>query len=534
MSDDIVRAIETAEILAFPKASKISDNPSSAGGGGDGAPPDDREPGGDGEDDSGNDGYWIARLNEEFAFVLMGSRAVVIREQYDAPVEDRLRILSLDAFKAYMSNRSANMKRLKRQEDGGYVMVSAYVRLAPFWLAHKKRRTYVGVEFWPNPDGAEGTEGYINLYRGFSRVPDRMTPRDIRWKKYMVFRDHLLNNICQGVQQYFEWIWAWLAHLMQRPRERIGTAIVLRGLQGVGKTTIGDVIGSLIAAHYFLVDDQRYVIGNFNAHMASCLLLQVDEGVWAGDKAAEGRLKGLVTAPKQMVEAKGVDPIRLANYVRLIFTSNSDWVVPAGMDERRFAVFDVGSGVKDNHGYFAEMMRELDDGGREALLADLLDFDLDAPGAPNLRLIPRTEALLEQKVRSLDPITAWWLVRLENGSQTQRAVGWRARLPTITLLNDFHRNAERLGVRRKAAETEFAIRMRRLVPGLQRVRAWEDVELIGDDGRPQSYRRRVWCWDFPSLGDCRRLFEDAIGQEYDWGEPLDTPDAHDNEEAPIE
>ena len=51
--------------------------------------------------------------------------------------------------------------------------------------------------------------------------------------------------------------------------------------------------------------------GQFNAHMASCLLLQADEAVWAGDKAAEGRLKGLITSPIQQIEAKGVDPIRL-------------------------------------------------------------------------------------------------------------------------------------------------------------------------------------------------------------------------------
>ena len=73
-------------------------------------------------------------------------------------------------------------------------------------------------------------------------------------------------------------------------RERAGTAIVLRGLMGTGKTVLGDVMGSLVAPHYFLVDDPRYVTGQFNAHMSACLLLQADEAVWARDKTAEGRL----------------------------------------------------------------------------------------------------------------------------------------------------------------------------------------------------------------------------------------------------
>ncbi|MBL7405596.1 hypothetical protein INQ30_24975, partial [Escherichia coli] len=119
------------------------------------------------------------------------------------------------------------------------------------------------------------------------------------------------------------------------------TALVMRGKMGTGKTKIGEAIGSLFPSHYFLVDDARYVTGNFNAHMASCLLLQAEEAVWAGDKNAEGRLKSLVTAKTQMIESKGVDPIRLDNFVRLLMTSNEDWVIPAGKDERRFCVLDI-------------------------------------------------------------------------------------------------------------------------------------------------------------------------------------------------
>jgi Family of unknown function (DUF5906) len=114
-------------------------------------------------------------------------------------------------------------------------------------------------------------------------------------------------------------------------------------------------------------DEARYITGQFNAHMASCLLLQADEAVWAGDKAAEGRLKGIITSETQMIESKGVDPIRLRNFLRVIMTSNEGWVVPAGMDERRFCVLDVGSGCAQNHEYFGEMDDELNAGGRERL-----------------------------------------------------------------------------------------------------------------------------------------------------------------------
>jgi hypothetical protein len=88
-------------------------------------------------------------------------------------------------------------------------------------------------------------------------------------------------------------------------------------------------------------------------------------------------------------EAKGIDPIRLPNYVRLIMTSNEDWVVPAGMNERRFCVLDVDPRCEQNYEYFREIDEVLPHGGLEYLLADLLAFDLDTV---NLRPILRTQA----------------------------------------------------------------------------------------------------------------------------------------------
>jgi hypothetical protein len=214
------------------------------------------------------------------------------------------------------------------------------------------------VELFPNPNGAQGTPNYLNFWRGFDVNP---SPAG----SYRVFRDHLFTNVCAGDDSLFKYVCGWMAHIVQKPRERLGIAIVLRGRRGTGKSKVGEVLGSLFSSHYFQVDEARYITGQFNAHMASCLLLQADEAVWAGDKAAEGRLKGLITSETQMIESKGVDPIRLRNFLRVIMTSNEGWVVPAGMDERRFCVLDVGSGCAQNHDYFREMDEELNAGGRD-------------------------------------------------------------------------------------------------------------------------------------------------------------------------
>ena len=48
---------------------------------------------------------------------------------------------------------------------------------------------------------------------------------------------------------------------------------------------------ALLGVHFKQVSDPRYVTGRFNPHMISLLLLHADEGFWAGDKKAEGKLK---------------------------------------------------------------------------------------------------------------------------------------------------------------------------------------------------------------------------------------------------
>ena len=129
----------------------------------------------------------------------------------------------------------------------------------------------------------------------------------------------------------------------------------------------------MLGNHYELVSDSRYVTGQFNAHMASLVVLHADEAFWAGDKRAEGKLKDLITGFKHRLEFKGIDPILVNNYVRLFVTGNQDWLVPAGFGERRFAIFDVGEANMQDHDYFAAIDAEMNNGGREALLDHLVE-----------------------------------------------------------------------------------------------------------------------------------------------------------------
>jgi hypothetical protein len=204
----------------------------------------------------------------------------------------------------------------------------------------------------------------------------------------------------------------------------------------------------------------------------------------------------------QMIESKGVDPIRLRNFVRVIMSSNEGWVVPAGMDERRFVVLDVNPRCAQNRTYFAEMDKELNDGGREMLLYDLLTFDLTQV---DLWRLPQTQALLDQKVRSLDAIDSFWFNRLHEGDD------WPSRIVCADLYAEYLKAAAQIGIGRKRNQAEFGKRLAQLVPGLRKPRPAIEVA--------PGVMKQVWCYEMPPLDECRAAFDELLGQPFDWPAP---------------
>jgi len=438
----------------------------------------------------GGGGFDISEINRSYALAIWGGKAVVVNEQPHGPVNDRVRVMSFDSMNSWYANQYTEI----RGADGK----KRSVTWAKAWHQHRDRRQYAGAEFFPNPDGTACTPNYLNLWRGFSVEASEAGSCE-------KFKDHLRVNVCNEDEELYRYLTGWMAHLVQRPRDRAGIALVLRGRKGTGKTKVGEVLGSLFAPHYFLVDDARYLTGQFNAHMASCLLLQADEAMWAGDKAAEGRLKGLITSQIQMVEAKGIDPIRMENRVHVIMTSNEEWVVPASGDERRFFVLDVGSLCERNNTYFAEIDAELDGGGRERLLHDLLKFDLNSF---NIWDVPQTKALLDQKLGSLSPIDEFWYSRLHDGSLIHGDDTWRTVIARDDLYAEYLKEVKSRNMGRARGSADFGKRLKKLLPSIRDTRPAIEKE--------PGVLKRTRCYELPSLQECRESFEKHLGQPISW------------------
>jgi hypothetical protein len=440
----------------------------------------------------------VDKLNADHAFVLAGADAVVLKEGVDAWGEPEVRFVKIGAFKLLHGTHFIDTGKREPQT------------WAEVWLESPLRREYLGVCL--APDGAP--ENYYNLWRGFAVEPRE---GDVSlWKK------HVYDVLADGNEAAGNYIMAWFADIAQNPGRKCETSLVVRGEEGSGKTLPGKIVGSLFPAHYSLIDDPRYVTGKFNRHMETCILLQADEGFWAGDKQAEGRLKGIVTSDVHYIEKKGVDAYRVRNLIRLMVTSNNEWVIPAGYRSRRWSVFDASSRYAGESSYFqalADWGRSEE--GRAALLHYLLNFDMTEV---DLKRIPDTEALYEQRISTMTDEDAWWLTRLKAGTLLPSHDTWVTKVPTEAVWESYAKFADKIGVKRKRVETQLAIALRRrLLPqAIPGERPWprstkEYVNHTDDQGMVVS--RRLPHYEFPPLDECRRHFQEMMsGHAIDWGD----------------
>ena len=422
----------------------------------------------------------ITKINAHHALVLAGDKAAIMKFEGIT----KFRLLQVDSFKLWFGTEWVQV--------GDKAMTAG-----KYWLSHPKRRKFEGIEFEP----AGGRKGYYNLWRGFA-----VQARQGDCSKFLA---HLVNNVAQGDHVTFRWILSWWAQIFQQPAIKMETALVLRGGFGTGKTKVGKVFGSLMGQHYLIVSNPRYITGQFNSHMKALLVLHADEAFWAGDKKSEGTLKDLVSGDTHMLEHKGIDPIEIKNFIRLFVSGNPDWMIPAGFKDRRWAVFDIGEDKMQDNAYFAAIDKEMDEGGREALLYHLL-YEIDLSKV-NLRVVPKTAALLKQQIESMDAEQSWWMDTLSNG-QLPAPSGCNEKLCLREGLHErYVYHAKQQGSAFRSSQTKLGMFLQKqLGEKLKDVRPQ-----LGTGLRPR-------CYEMPSLKECRELFAAKIGRPIDWGEDWET------------
>ena len=441
---------------------------------------------------------WLMKMNAKHAVISdIGGKCRVTSEVPDHAL-GRTR-LSFQSFTDFM-NRYNNRRVVVGQDKEGQDVT---VPLGKWWLSNESRRQYETITFAP---GRELEDTY-NLWRGFAC--------EARPGKCSRFLSHLKEVVCKGSEEWYEYLMNWMARAVQQPDSPGQVAIVMRGGRGSGKSTVPRVFGKLFGRHYLQVTDPKHIVGSFNAHLRDCSVLFGDEAFYAGDKKHEGTLKGLITEELIAIESKGVDVAPGPNFLHIFLASNEDWVIPAGLDERRFFVLEVGSSHQGDKRYFDRIWEEQNNGGREALLHTLLTRDIRDF---NVFKVPFTEALRMQKEFSLTAEQEWWFHKLKEGKMLPDSLCWDEDVSYDLLFADYV-SSLRLsgGLTTRGAKTKFGHFLSKVCGGKmpRRVRRMEAISMRFPDGR-DGYIKRPEYFIMPSLGVLREVWDSKFGGPYSW------------------
>lgn len=443
----------------------------------------------------------MATLEARWAVVNVGGK-VLFMPRPDLNGTGGVQFFSETEFKKFHANRTVG-KGDKKQNP------------AKIFAANAAR--YSEVTFAPDP--VVPNRNAFNLWQGYKI--DKTAPNGATCAKLKAF---IFDVVCGGRTEVFQWVWLWLAHAAQQPGQKPGTALVIQGNGGCGKSYFGTVLTRLFSPYTVFADRAEHVTGQFNRHLATAMLLVSDEALFGGDGRVSGLIKSLVTTSVQRIEAKGVDSIEVPSFLRCVFIGNPKRVIPieANGSDRRYMCLAIADTHKDDTAYFGAIENEIDDGGLTALFSELKAYDPKEHGLDwhMVRKAPETAEKRAMRRLSLPNVLRKMIDGIEDGAlelreESGRVVRYELAENTPTPVSRDHMRA---GVARWADSRDGGQDAREVLAdlfgdavGYKRTTAiYQRQEHDGsweDDARPRAH-----CYVLPPCRDMLAAIEAKFAQ----------------------
>lgn len=182
----------------------------------------------------------------------------------------------------------------------------------------------------------------------------------------------------------------WLAHRVQRPGEKLNHALVLGGLQGIGKDTTLEPVKHAIGPWNFIEVAPSHLLGRFNGFVKS-VILRVSEARDLGDVdrfSFYDHLKAYTAAPPDVlrVDEKNIREYAVFNVCGVIITTNhkTDGIYLPADDRRHYVAWSELTKDDFPPDYWTRLYRWYEQGGCGHVAAylaalDLTGFDPKAP-----------------------------------------------------------------------------------------------------------------------------------------------------------
>ena len=183
-----------------------------------------------------------------------------------------------------------------------------------------------------------------------------MIPTPGSWDK---LRYHLLHIWCRDNEADFHYLMSWFALLVQYPDEKPATSLIISGGKGSGKSIIMAAIFEPIFNHrYCDMDLSDINAGRFSPGCLDKHLVVYDGSLVCGDMNTSKRVQDLLSKVSFIMLTN--DNIEPHSYAKI----STD-----------FFALSLDNEKTGDSKYFGALIAEINNGGREAFLYDLLHYE---------------------------------------------------------------------------------------------------------------------------------------------------------------
>ena len=258
-----------------------------------------------------------------------------------------------------------------------------YVQFLTIWRGDLERKMISKIDFQPSDDP--------NTY---------ILPLNFNYTKYehdedneeavQLFEELLMINAGKDpiLYDYFK---KYLAHILQKPFDTPGVAIILTGKKGIGKDTLIDFFMEFVLGMKYSHNYEK-IIQFFDKHdtdRKNKFMVKLEEADRSLCMANASTLKAYITSHVSTFNPKGKSCITTTNYNRFILTTNKPNPVEMTDGERRFVIMPVSPEKKGLFDYWVNLRTKLFTNKAGSAIANmLLKIDLSSY---NPRILPKNE-----------------------------------------------------------------------------------------------------------------------------------------------
>lgn len=224
------------------------------------------------------------------------------------------------------------------------------------YLDYENKNYYDTLDFIPDINFKEKQKNgfkIFNTFKGFENYENVKIDENERQKYIDRFMTHL-RFMSDGDNNGFQMLLHFIINLIYDTLNKANICIVLKGMEGAGKTTIYKLIRALVGHNYCVNTTSPHddICAKFNDILLNKLFINVDEPDYKTFSRIIEQFKELITGYEILIEAKNKTKVKFKNWFRFLLTTNNDQLFKLSQTDRRFYFMLVSAGVVGNDNYF--------------------------------------------------------------------------------------------------------------------------------------------------------------------------------------